>query len=102
MLWCVVLGAQYAACGCEGFGGSLRSSEVEVAPALLTEHFALVDPVQPVWVVLSRASCVDFADGGSDRLVDALVASGEDSAALPLDQWRSLAHLTRRTGRPVA
>ncbi|MFI1112745.1 hypothetical protein ACH4TU_32975 [Streptomyces physcomitrii] len=55
-----------------------------------------------MWVVLSRASCVDFADGGSDRLVDALVASGEDSAALPLDQWRSLAHLTRRTGRPVA
>ncbi|MCL3997783.1 TIGR03620 family F420-dependent LLM class oxidoreductase [Streptomyces lavenduligriseus] len=62
----------------------------------------------------------DFADGGSDRLVDALVAIGEqeiaqrvhahlaagadhvclqalpvDPAALPLDQWRGLAHLAR-------
>ncbi|GGV29045.1 LLM class F420-dependent oxidoreductase [Actinomadura cremea] len=62
----------------------------------------------------------DFADGGSDRLVDALVAIGEqeiatrvnahlaagadhvclqalpaEQATLPLDQWRSLAHLTR-------
>ncbi|MEU7562449.1 TIGR03620 family F420-dependent LLM class oxidoreductase [Streptomyces eurythermus] len=62
----------------------------------------------------------DFADGGSDRLVDALVAIGEqeiaqrvrahlaagadhvclqalpvDPAELPLDQWRGLAHLWR-------
>ncbi|WP_189991724.1 TIGR03620 family F420-dependent LLM class oxidoreductase [Streptomyces rubradiris] len=62
----------------------------------------------------------DFADGGSDRLVHALVAIGEqeiaqrvnahlaagadhvclqalpaDPATLPLDQWRSLAHLSR-------
>ncbi|WDM14132.1 TIGR03620 family F420-dependent LLM class oxidoreductase [Streptomyces lavenduligriseus] len=62
----------------------------------------------------------DFAGGGSDRLVDALVAIGEqeitqrvrahlaagadhvclqalpvDPAALPLDQWRGLAHLAR-------
>ncbi|KAB8192179.1 TIGR03620 family F420-dependent LLM class oxidoreductase [Nonomuraea phyllanthi] len=64
----------------------------------------------------------DFADGGSDRLVDALVAIGDDEiatrvsahltagadhvclqalpanpATLPLDQWRRLAHLTRRS-----
>ncbi|MFA1545799.1 TIGR03620 family F420-dependent LLM class oxidoreductase [Actinomadura chokoriensis] len=62
----------------------------------------------------------DFHDGGSDRLVNALVAIGEeqiaervnahvtagadhvclqalpaDPAALPQDQWRSLAHLTQ-------
>ncbi|QHC23804.1 TIGR03620 family F420-dependent LLM class oxidoreductase [Streptomyces sp. GS7] len=62
----------------------------------------------------------DFADGGSDRLVGALVAIGEEEiaqrvhahleagadhvclqalpahpATLPLDQWRNLAHLTR-------
>ncbi|MEI5102601.1 hypothetical protein RB200_33950 [Streptomyces sp. PmtG] len=62
----------------------------------------------------------DFADGGSDRLVDALVAIGEDAIArrvdaywaagadhvclqalpadprtLPLDQWRALAPLAQ-------
>ncbi|MFG2142325.1 TIGR03620 family F420-dependent LLM class oxidoreductase [Streptomyces sp. NPDC048650] len=62
----------------------------------------------------------DLADGGSDRLVEALVAIGEEEiaqrvnahleagadhvclqalpahpATLPVDQWRSLAHLTR-------
>ncbi|MFI2027151.1 TIGR03620 family F420-dependent LLM class oxidoreductase [Streptomyces buecherae] len=66
----------------------------------------------------------DFADGGSDRLVDALVAIGDERiaeritahlaagadhvclqalpahpAALPLDQWRHLAPLARRAGR---
>jgi probable F420-dependent oxidoreductase len=63
----------------------------------------------------------DFVDGGSDRLVDALVAIGENAiaerigahlaagadhvclqalpsnpATVALDQWRSLAHLTRQ------
>lgn len=65
----------------------------------------------------------DFVDGGSDRLVDALVAVGADKitervgahlaagadhvclqalpadpVAVPLDQWRGLAHLARQPG----
>jgi alkanesulfonate monooxygenase SsuD/methylene tetrahydromethanopterin reductase-like flavin-dependent oxidoreductase (luciferase family) len=75
-----------------------------------------------------RASCrrlgfddTDFADGGSNRLVDALVATGDDTIAerinahlaagadhvclqalpadlisAPLDQWRNLAHLVQQ------
>ncbi|GAA4516367.1 MULTISPECIES: TIGR03620 family F420-dependent LLM class oxidoreductase [Nonomuraea] len=69
----------------------------------------------------------DFADGGSDRLVNALVAIGDDEimarvsahlaagadhvclqalptdpVTLPLDQWRRLAHLTRRSAGSAA
>ncbi|AJE80453.1 Coenzyme F420-dependent N5 N10-methylene tetrahydromethanopterin reductase-like protein [Streptomyces albus] len=102
---------------------------VDEARARSREHIAGYLPGVPYRSSWRRLGFddADFADGGSDRLVDALVASGEDEiakrvgahlaagadhvclqalssdpAALPLDQWRSLAHLTRRTGRPVA
>jgi probable F420-dependent oxidoreductase len=78
------------------------------------------EPYRASWRRLGFGDA-DFVDGGSDRLVDSLVAIGEDnitervnahlaaggdhvclqalSAApvtLPLDQWRNLAHLTQR------
>ncbi|HEY0688695.1 MAG TPA: TIGR03620 family F420-dependent LLM class oxidoreductase [Kribbella sp.] len=78
------------------------------------------EPYRASWRRLGFGD-TDFADGGSDRLVDALVAIGDDKitervgahlaagadhvclqalpadpVTVPLDQWRSLAHLTRQ------
>ncbi|MFE6776587.1 TIGR03620 family F420-dependent LLM class oxidoreductase [Streptomyces sp. NPDC057702] len=96
----------------------------DVARDRARQHVAGYLPAAPYRASWRRLGFTeaDFADGGSDRLVDALVAIGEDVAAervgahlaagadhvclqalpastpeLPLDQWRVLAPLTRRT-----
>lgn len=98
------------------------------ARARARQHIAGYLPAAPYRASWQRLGFTeaDFADGGSDRLVDALVAIGEeeaarrvaahraagadhvclqalptDPAALPLDQWRALAHLTRGHAAPA-
>jgi probable F420-dependent oxidoreductase len=78
------------------------------------------EPYRASWRRLGFGD-TDFVDGGSDRLVDALVATGDntiaeridahlaagadhvclqalpaDPVSAPLDQWRNLAHLTQQ------
>jgi hypothetical protein len=100
-----------------------RSSSRTCSTSLANAHVAAYipsDPYRASWQRLGFTDA-DFANGGSDRLVDALVAVGEEAmservaahlasgadhvclqalpatvGAVPLDQWRLLAPVAAR------